>query len=149
MDEQKIEMSARKDAFASVAFWQLMAFVLLICVVWAIEVLDLPRLIFGADPSPFDLFRVCLVSAAIITAAIVTVGHTYEQQRGIINNLLKACLYCHRIQGPNGSWEHVEEYFMKYYPISLERGPCPDCEKMLNAIDTRVKAKKSASGAKD
>ena len=36
---------------------------------------------------------------------------------------------------PHGHWEHVEEYFIKHYPVSMERGACPACEEMLSLMN--------------
>ena len=51
---------AKKDALASVALWQFMAFILLLCFVWMNEVLDLPARVFNAPESPFSFFRASL-----------------------------------------------------------------------------------------
>lgn len=137
--------AARKlDAFSSVAIWQLLSFFCLLCFVWANEVIDFSSRIFGMDPAPFNLYRVCILSAGIITAGIITVGHTYERQRSLVKKLLMTCLYCHRVKTEDGTWEHVEEYFMKHYPVTLNRGPCPDCEKMLHSVDAKELQEESA-----
>lgn len=129
--EELAKIAARRDAFTSIAFWQLMAFVFLLCMVWAGEVLDFPAMMFGGEHTPFDWFRVSFLSAAVISAAIVTVGHTYEQQRTLLKKLLRTCLYCHRVKTPGGTWEHVEEYFIHHYPVAMDRVACPSCEAML------------------
>lgn len=125
------------DAFSSVALWQLMSFIMLLCFIWVNEFFDLSHIIFDTERSPFNFYRVSLLSSGVITAAIVTIGHTYEKQRKVINKIVTACLYCHRVQNKNGSWEHVVEYFMKNFPVNLERGTCPDCKKMLQTIDMK------------
>jgi NAD-dependent dihydropyrimidine dehydrogenase PreA subunit len=143
-----MKSTTRRDAFAKVALWQLMAFVLLLCFLWASELIDLPAVVFDASPTPFNLFRVCLLSAAIITAGIVTVGHAYEQQKAVIKQMLMTCLYCHRIKTAEGIWEHVEEYFIKNYPIVIDRDACPDCKSMLDSIDTRASLAAEAEKSK-
>ena len=125
----------RRDAFARIAFWQYMAFLFLLSFVWVLEILDIPHRAFGAEATAFNLHRVCLVSAAVIGAAVIAIGCTYEQQRAMLRNLLRGCLYCHRVKTADGKWEHVDEYFMKHYPISLERNACPGCEKMLSDVN--------------
>ena len=130
--EEEIKMNARRDAFARIAFWQYMTFIFLLVFVWVLEFLDIPYLLFGIAPTPFNPYRVCLISAAIIGAAVIAIGHTYEQQRALLRKLLKTCLYCHRVKTSFGKWEHVEEYFIKHYPISMERGACPSCSEMLS-----------------
>lgn len=133
--EEQAKIAARRDAFASIAFWQIMAFVFLLCIVWASELLDFPQLVYGAEHTPFSWFRVSFLSAAVIASAVITVGHTYEQQRDLLKKLLKTCLYCHRVKTPHGTWEHVEEYFIKHYPVAIDRGACPSCQEMLADLD--------------
>ncbi len=135
--EEEIKMNARRDAFARIAFWQYMTFIFLLTFVWVLEFLDIPRLLFGIPATPFNPYRVCLLSAAIIGAAVIAIGHTYEQQRALLRKLLKTCLYCHRVKTSFGKWEHVEEYFIKHYPISMERGACPSCSEMLSNMNDK------------
>ena len=135
--EEEIKMNARRDAFARIAFWQYLTFIFLLCFVWVIEILDIPHLVFGVEDTPFSLYRVCLLSAAVIGAAVIAIGNTYEQQRALLRKLLKTCLYCHRVKTTHGHWEHVEEYFIKHYPVSMERGACPACEEMLALMNDK------------
>ncbi len=130
------------DAFSSVAVWQLLTFILLICFVWANEVLDIPHRMFNAPPSGLNIYRGFILSAGIITGAIVAVGHTYERQRAVIQKMLMSCEYCHRVMHDDGHWEHVAEYFMRSFPMDMNRGACPECDKML--ADTGERSAKPA-----
>ena len=124
----------KRDAFASIAIWQFMAFILLICFVWTSEIFDLPSRVFGADETPFNMYRACLLTSAIIAAGVIAVGHAYEQQRKLVKNLLMTCLYCHRVKTEKGTWMHVEEYFTSHYPVAVDRKACPECQTMLKSI---------------
>lgn len=126
------------DAFSRVAFWQLMAFVFLGCFLWVVELFDLTSVIFGTPPTPFNLSRMFLLSGGIITTGIIAVGHTYEQQRTIVKGVISTCLYCHRVQSSDGKWEHVNEYFLKHYPVDSNHLVCSDCEKMLSDVNKHV-----------
>jgi hypothetical protein len=130
----------KRDSFALIAFWQLLVFVLLLCFLWASELLDLPHIVFGAISTPFNLPRACMLSAAIITAGIVAVGHTYEQQRHIVNKLVMTCLYCHRVKSSDGNWEHVEQFFIQNFPVKSNEGSCPECKTMLKSLDSEGQA---------
>ena len=125
---------AKRDAFTGVAFWQLLAFVLLFSFTWLSEIADLPELLFGTIHQPLNWYRLALLSAGIITAAIVAVGHTYERQRTLVRQLVETCLYCHRVKTGDGNWQHVEEYFLQNFPIEMNKGACPDCEQMLASV---------------
>jgi len=136
-DEER-KIAARRDAFARIAIWQTLVFVLLICFVWANELFDLPALMFGAAATSFNLYLASVLTAAIIVAAVIAVGHTYEQQRGLLRRLLQTCMYCHRVKTREGTWEHVEEYFIKHYPVPMERGACPACSDMLVSVTEKA-----------
>lgn len=130
--DEEVKVRARRDAFASIAFWQILAFVFLLAFVWASELLDFPAQAFGDEGGRFSIYRASIISAAIIAVAIIVVGHTYEKQRVLLKNLLKTCMYCHRVKTPEGRWEHVEVYFIRHYPIPMDRTSCPSCEAMLS-----------------
>ncbi len=132
------QRSARIDAFSSVAIWQLMAFVFLLVFTWVSETLDFPAIVFDAPPTPFNLYRMSILTAGIITAAIITIGHAYEQQRRLVKTLVQTCLFCHRVQNEHGSWEHVHEFFVRNFPVDISGGACPECKKMLDDVNARA-----------
>jgi hypothetical protein len=141
MDDKTVDTGTggKKDAFAQVALWQFLSFFLLLCFVWAVEYFDIPH-VLGAPETPFNWVRVSILSGAVITAAIVTVGHAYEQQKSIVDKLLMSCLYCHKVQTGSDNWENIEEYFLQHYPIEMERGACPDCKVMLTDLDSHLES---------
>lgn len=142
-DAVKKKKTLEGDAFSSVAAWQFLSFVLLLVTVWANEYFDLASVVFDSDPLPFSLYRASMLSAVIITIGVVSVGHTYEKQKALVRPLLMSCLYCHRVQIDKEKWMHVEEYFIKQYPIDMERGACPDCQAMLQSVSARESAGKA------
>lgn len=106
----------------------------LLSFVWVVEWFDIPMLVCDAPAAPFHLARAALLTAGILGAAVIAIGHTYEQQRGLLRKLLETCVYCHRVKLPDGLWEHVDVHFIRHYPVGLQRGTCPDCEQMLNHV---------------
>jgi len=140
MSKQQVKprMRPRADAFSGIAMWQFMTFLLLLCYVWVHEYFDLTAKVFDTEPEPFSPYRAFLMSAAVITAGVITVGHTYERQRSLVRKLLMTCLYCHRVKTDEGSWMHVEEYFLTHFPVDMERGACPECEAMLKSVGEKA-----------
>jgi len=143
MDKERIRTSFGNNAFSSVAFWQLMVFILLLCFAWTNELVDLPAIVFGANPTTPDYYRLSFLSAGIITAAIVAIGHTYEKQKSVVANLIESCPYCHRVKTDSNSWQHIHEYFTHTYLLDVQHGLCPDCKTMLEAVSEK-EAKKAA-----
>lgn len=139
MAEQTTPIPAKKrtstgDAFASVAFWEFMAFVLLACFIWVSEYYDLPALVFGGEKTTFSWLRACILTAGVITAGIVAVGNTYLRHRAVLKKMLTSCIYCHRVQHEDGTWERVDEFFMRHYSLDVNPGTCADCQKMVAAV---------------
>lgn len=132
---------AVKNAHAVVVFWQWVALVMLLLFVWLNEILDLPSIYFGGQARPFDLSRVCLLSAAILLAGIVLVGHTYIQEQQVIRGLISVCSYCRKIRIEDNTWQQIEEYVGKYGEIAFTHGACPDCyEKEMAEVTGDKKA---------
>jgi hypothetical protein len=131
---EQLAVSIRRG-FAWIALWQFAAFMILLLLVWANEVIDFAALFFGGDPAPPSLVRGCLSSAGVLLAAVISVGHTYIQQRNIISGLLTICCYCHKIQVDEAVWQKVEEYIGRHSLVSFSHGVCPACyEKVKSSL---------------
>lgn len=129
-----------KKGFAYIAFWQFMAFFMLVVVIWVNEVLNLTALIFGEDlEAQPNLFRGFLLTAAVLITAIVTVGNTYEQQKRVIRGMMTVCSYCKRVRLAHEAWEKIEEYVARKSEVTFTHGVCPECfEKHAGMIKNRT-----------
>jgi len=122
----------KKDGLFTVAFWQLMSFLLLILVVWVNEVLDVTSLWFGTPESAPNLFRGFMLTICIIGVAIVAVGHTYMQQKRIISGLLTVCSSCRKIRVDENLWEQLDEYVSEHSLAAISHGICPTCFEQIS-----------------
>ena len=77
-----------------------------------------------------------------IVAAIVTIGHTYLQQRNIVCGMLTICCYCHKIRINQEVWQRIEEYIGKHSMALFTHGVCPEC--FDNASQEAVEASKGS-----
>lgn len=132
------EKRRKRDIFVSVALWQFIVFIMLICLVWASEVLNLPALYFGGTEQPLDIFRPFVLSAGVIVCAIITVGNTYMQQRHVIKGMLMVCSSCQKIRIKQDVWEGMDYYLSKHSMVVLSHGFCPDCyNKLVQSMDKK------------
>jgi len=123
------------DGLAMVAFWQFMAFVMLVLLIWINEVMDLSALWFGTAASEYNVFRGCVLTAVIIVMAVITVGHTYVQQKQIIRGLLTVCAGCRKIRLDDEMWEQLDQYISDHSLALISHGLCPACfEQMQKEI---------------
>jgi cytochrome c553 len=112
---------------SAVAFWQFAAFLLLILLVWANGMLDLPHLLFGTEMSSMDFFECSLLTVGVIITALITVGHTYLRQRKITESLVTVCSSCHKVRANQEAWSAVEDYVTEHSDIQFSHGLCPEC----------------------
>lgn len=138
-----IDIKFYKDPFAYIAIWQLMAFILLLLLIWVIEFGDLISFYFseGASPQEFDFYQGWALSAAVLFAAIVTVGNTYIQQRRVVKGLVSICSKCKKVRLDEHNWQKIEAYISERSLFSFSHGLCPECTtevmKSLNLDDKK------------
>jgi hypothetical protein len=137
--QQKTIVLAIRNAISYIAIWQALSFLLLLLLVWVNEILDLAHLIWGLPQSPPDYMRAALASAGVILGMVVTVGHTYLQQRNIISGVLTICSYCHRIRIDQEVWQRIEQYVTGNSTIMLSHGICPECYgKVMQSVVSNI-----------
>ena len=137
----------RKSALSLIAVWQFMAFVLLLCLVWASEVLDLPALFFNAESDRGGLIRACILTAAVLLCAIIAVGNTYVQQKHILKGILILCSSCKKVKISKGVWEQLDLYLEEKTLATLSREICPDCFRAMENEISDANREKWKEGA--
>ncbi len=128
-----------KKGFAYIAFWQFLSFMLLIGLIWLNELINLTALIWGEDMNAQpNIFRGFLLTSGVLLTAIITVGHTYEQQKRVIQGMMTVCSYCKRVRLAHEAWEKIEEYVARNSAVTFTHGVCPECfEKHAGMIKPR------------
>lgn len=131
-----INHSLRSDGFSRVAFWQLMAFLILILLIWVNETLNLTGLWFGVKIGKAEFYKACSLTIGVIIVAIITVGHTYVQQKRIIKGLLVVCSGCRKIRVDQNAWDHMDQYVAEHSLALISHGLCPVCyEKQIKEVE--------------
>ena len=127
MKAREIRRRINKRPFAYIAFWQMMVFGLLICLIWISEIWDLPALYFGTATGDTSLVRDWVLTAAVVICALITMGNTYLQQKHIIHGLLVVCSSCGKIKIKKDVWQEMQGYLVKHSMAALSHGMCPEC----------------------
>jgi hypothetical protein len=110
-----------------VAFWQFLGFVMLICIIWVNEVLDLPKLIYGDSSGEFNYVAACVLTAAVIIVGFITIAHTILLQRRMLKGFVTICSYCGRVHIDENAWQQVEEFVSTRTSLEFSHGVCPVC----------------------
>ena len=137
MRKSEIKRRLKSDKlFGKIAFWQFLGFLIMLAIVWISEIVDLPAIFFNLKIREVDVFRACILSAAVIISSIITVGHTYVQQKHIIRGLLIICSSCGKLKVSQDSWEDISQFLEQRSLAALSHGICPECyEKLMKVMD--------------
>ncbi len=127
MVKHKAHRHPKADGLMWIAFWQMMAFCILILLIWVNETMDLASLWFGTPPGHPDVFRGCVLTIATLIVAIIATGHSYVQQKRIIKGLLTVCSHCHKVRIDEAMWERVDDYITEHSLALISHGLCPHC----------------------
>jgi len=55
----------------------------------------------------------------------------YAVKMDKLKKLIPICASCKKIRKDDGSWEQIEVYLIRHYPINFSHGICEDCTKKL------------------
>ena len=116
-----------RTLYRQVALWQGLVIFALCCLVWVKEILDLPALLFGAEPSPMDWLGASIVTAGVVACGLIVVGHTYLQQRRILRGFINVCAYCRKVHVGDATWQQMEAFIENRTLAEFSHGVCPDC----------------------
>jgi hypothetical protein len=107
-------------------------FGLVILLIWADELFDLPHALLGAAPTPLRLSEATLESVAVLGLGALTSFLTLRVLRRLryLESFLVLCAWCHRVR--NGQqWVPIER-FLADHDTTTSHGICPECEDRLD-----------------
>lgn len=134
-----------KDPFGYISFWQLLTFVLLLLVIWINEIRDITGYFFQTPPQQVNIFRAFVLTAFVLTTAIVVIGNTYLQQKRILNTLITVCSKCHHVCIDRNEWAKIEDYVSDNSLLTFSHGLCPICmDEAMQTIEKHQSTKASS-----
>jgi hypothetical protein len=113
--------------FQHIAFWQFLIFIMLLCLVWVNEVLDLASLIYDMPPTGVDWIGSSILTVCVIVVGFVTIGYTFQQQRRVLQGIIKICSYCNKVQIDEEGWQRLDLFVSDKTRAEFSHGVCPEC----------------------
>ena len=103
-------------------------FLAIVAIIWLDEIFDLPRLLFGAAPTPLRPIEGLLESFLTLAVAAVIVAITYRAFRRIeyLESLIVMCAWCRQVRS-SGEWLIVEEFLERQHQSRTTHGICESC----------------------
>lgn len=113
--------------------FEMIAFVLVIALIWLDEVFDIPYLVLGSVKTPVNwresLFEsVCI---ALLGAVIVYFSKKIFQRMKYLEGFLPVCAACKKIRDEDGNWQQIESYIRARSAAEFSHGICPECAAKL------------------
>ncbi len=123
-----------KDFFARrVIAGELVAFTLIIALIWLDEFADMPYLLLGAEKTPVN-WRESLFETLIIVPLALTIIYYSKMlfsRMKYLEGFIKTCSSCKKIRDEQGNWQQMEAYIHNRSEARFSHGLCPHCAKKL------------------
>ena len=121
-------MTIRNPVFRYALALETAGFLLIIVIIWLDELLDLPRLLFGAAATPVRLGEGAMESVLTLLVGIAVVSITYRAFRRIeyLESLVVMCAWCRRVRSGD-DWLPVEEFLRQQHHAHTTHGICSSC----------------------
>lgn len=122
-----------KGPLSGVTRLEIYFFLLVSVFIWLNEILDLPHLLFGAEPTPLNWREALFESVMIASVGAVCVALTRRLLRRIrkLEGLLPVCARCKKIRDESGEWQPMETFISQRSEADFTHGICPECASEL------------------
>jgi hypothetical protein len=132
----------RSSVFRRTLCLEAAGFLLIAAIIWMDELLDLPRLFFGAAPTPVRMGEGWMESGLTLLVGIAIVSITYRAFRRIeyLESLVVMCAWCRRVRGDDG-WLTVEAFLQRQHHAHTSHGICEGCAAEIRVPPGSVSAR--------
>jgi hypothetical protein len=121
-------VTIRSAVFRHMLALEAAGFLLIIVIIWLDEILDLPRLLFRAAPTPLRPGEGLLESILTLAVGTLVVTVTYRAFRRIeyLESLVVMCAWCRRVRSGD-EWLAVEHFLERQHNAHTTHGICNEC----------------------
>ena len=108
--------------------YEVAGFLLIVVMIWADEIFDLPYLLLGAPPTPVN-WRECMAESAFVLLFGVIIYTLTTRLLARVRHLegsIPVCTFCRRVQIYTG-WISMEDYVKQFSDADVNIAMCPAC----------------------
>ena len=113
--------------------YEILAFTLIIALIWLDELVDIPYHFLGAvktavnwEEALFETFLIVLIAGMIIYYTQIV----FDRMK-YLEGFLPICSSCNKIRDELGNWQQLEEYIHNRSEARFSHGLCPQCAQKL------------------
>ena len=119
-----------------VILFEIIGTFLAVLILWANEILDIPCVLFGAQPTPINWIEGIIETAVILSlnAIVITISFRVLKKITYLEGLIPVCFLCKRAK-VNNEWIPLEVYLDDNFEATFPGGYCPECLKKHYPIE--------------
>ena len=113
--------------------YEILAFAIMIAVLWSDEIFDLPHLLLEAKSTPINWRESIFETLAMLSVALIIIRNTLVlfKRMKYLEGFLRICSSCKKICDENGNWQPMESYIHERSEARFSHGLCPHCAEKL------------------
>ena len=121
-------MITKKLIERKILFYEIVGFVLVVFLLWADEIFDVPHTVFRALATPVNWVESLTETVYVLLLGIVIILVTWRDLDKIkyLEGFLPVCSFCKKIRVGN-DWIPIEDYLSEHSEAVLSHGFCPEC----------------------
>lgn len=103
-------------------------FGVVIFTIWAVEIFDIPHLMFGFKATPINWPESIIETSFVLLLAIFVIFETRRCLKRIkhLEGFLRVCTFCKKILVGN-EWIPIEQYIQEHSEAEFSHGLCSQC----------------------
>lgn len=113
--------------------YEILAFTLIIVLIWLDEIVDIPYHLLGAvktvvnwEEALFETFLIVIIAGMIIYYTKIL----FDRMK-YLEGFISICSSCKKIRDELGNWQQMEEYIHNRSEARFSHGLCPSCAQKL------------------
>ena len=128
-----MEISGKHSVQKRVIVYEIIAFSVIILLIWLDEIIDIPDLLLGAEATPPNLRESLFESVCIVILGVAVIRFTNSlfQRMRHLEGILPVCASCKKIRDEKGDWHQIESYIRRRSDAEFSHGICPECQEKL------------------
>jgi hypothetical protein len=128
-----MNLPGRYSVAKRVILYEKISFASIILLIWLNEVIDIPDLLLGAEPTPLNWREALFESVCIVILAVAIIRYTNNifQRMKYLEGILPVCASCKKIRDEKGTWHQIGLYVRERSDAEFSHGVCPECAAKL------------------
>ena len=121
-------MVTKKRVDTKIIVYEIIGFCMIILLLWADELVDIPHLVFMAPATPINWVECILETIYVLLLGFPVILITWRDLNKIkyLEGFLPVCSFCKKIR-VGDDWIPIETYISEHSEAVLSHGFCPEC----------------------